>query len=80
MKRYANLSGASGVASFDEGPDFIKVLFGEHDDVVYVYDHVVPGATHVARMKALAVEGRGLSTYISQHVRDQYRRKELLRA
>ncbi|HEY4218738.1 MAG TPA: hypothetical protein VGM67_16465 [Gemmatimonadaceae bacterium] len=61
---------------FDDGPDFIKIQFGATDDVVYVYDHVIPGATDVARMKALAVAGRGLSTYISQHVRDRYRRKE----
>ncbi|HXT16160.1 MAG TPA: hypothetical protein VN706_11060 [Gemmatimonadaceae bacterium] len=76
MKRYGNRSGHSGVAFFDDGPDFIKVQFGETDTVVYVYDHVIPGAADVARMKALAVAGRGLSSYISQHVRDRYRRKE----
>lgn len=76
MKRYGNHSGNSGVAFFDDGPNFIKVQFRESDDVVYVYDHVVPGAADVERMKALAAEGRGLSTYISQHVGDRYRRKE----
>jgi hypothetical protein len=76
MKRYANRAGTSGVAFFDDGPDFIKVQFNESDDFIYVYDHVVPGATDVAHMKALAAAGRGLSTYISQHVRDRYRRKE----
>jgi hypothetical protein len=57
-------------------PDCIRVQFRETHDVVYVYDHVIPGAIHVERMKGLADEGRGLSTYISQHVRDRYRRKE----
>lgn len=76
MKRYGNHSGNSGVAFFDDGPDFIKVQFHSADDRVYVYDHVVPGAYDVARMKALAATGRGLSTYISQHVRDRYHHTE----
>jgi hypothetical protein len=76
MKRYGNSAGTSGVAFFDDGPDFLKVQFRDSDEFVYIYDHVVPGAADVARMKALAVAGRGLSTYISQHVRDRYRRKE----
>jgi len=76
MKRYANRSGTSGVSFYDDGQDFIKVQFGEFDDWIYVYDHVRPGIAEVAHMKALAATGRGLSTYISQHVRDRYRRKE----
>lgn len=76
MKRYANRSGTSGVTFFEDGPDFIKVQFGETDDVLYVYDYVAPGAADVERMKVLAVAGRGLGTYISQHVRERYRRKE----
>lgn len=76
MKRYGNRAGNSGVAYYDDGPDFIKVQFGETDDVAYIYDHVVPGAADVAHMKALAAAGRGLSTFISQHVRNRYRRKE----
>lgn len=76
MKRYGNHSGNSGVAFFDDGPDFIKVQFHESASVVYVYDYVTPGAADVERMKALAAEGHGLSGYISQHVGDRYRRKE----
>ena len=76
MKRYGNRAGNSGVAFFDDGPDFIKIQFGESDDFVYVYDQVVPGAADVDHMKALAAAGRGLSTYVSQHVHDRYRRKE----
>jgi hypothetical protein len=76
MKRYENRCGNSGVASFEDGPDYIKVLFVESDDVVYVYDRVVPGAADLAHMKALAAAGRGRGTYISRCVRDCSRRKE----
>jgi hypothetical protein len=77
MKRYGNHSGRSGVAFFEDGPDFIKIQFAETASVVYVYDHVIPGSIEVEQMKALAAAGQGLSTYISQHVRDRYRRKEI---
>lgn len=76
MKRYGNRSGVSGVSFFEDGVDFIKIKFGECDAWIYVYDYVVPGAADVERMKALAASGRGLSAYISQHVRDRYRCKE----
>jgi hypothetical protein len=77
MKPYRNLSGTSGVTAYEVGPDFIRVRFRETPDVVYLYDYESPGAAHVERMKALAEEGRGLSGYISQQVRERYRRKEL---
>jgi hypothetical protein len=76
MKRYGNHSGNSGVAFFEDGPDCIKVQFVESDRVMYVYDHVVLGPVEVTRMKALAAAGRGLGTYISQHARERFRRKE----
>ena len=77
MKRYGNQNGGSSVLFYEDGPDFIKVQFrgGNHD--VYVYDYVVPGRNEVERMKMLAAAGSGLSTYISQHVRERYHRKEL---
>jgi hypothetical protein len=77
MKRYGNRSGHSGVAFFEDGPDFIKIQFVGSAKEVYVYDHVIPGAADVTRMKALAVAGRGLSAYIRQRVGKRYRRIEL---
>lgn len=74
MQRYGNLSGDSGVTEYDIGTDFIRVRF--HGATVYVYDYTVPGPHHVERMKTLARKGRGLGTYISQHVRRNYARKE----
>jgi len=73
MQRYRNLSGDSGVRAYECGRDAIKVRFANGE--TYVYDAQVPGAEDVARMQALAVAGRGLSTYIAQQVRERYARK-----
>lgn len=69
---YKNISGVSGVHFFAVGPSFIRVWFKGGG---YEYDHVKPGAHHVAAMKRLAEEGRGLATYINQHVRTNFARK-----
>jgi hypothetical protein len=74
VERYLNLSGDSGVTQYELGADFILVQF--QDGVTYRYGYIRPGRHHVDRMKACAVAGRGLATYISQNVRDLYERKE----
>jgi hypothetical protein len=71
--RYRNLSGDSGVTRYAIGADHIEVQFD--GPVVYTYDATRPGVPHVERMKLLAVAGRGLSTYISTHVKNEYSRK-----
>ena len=71
---YGDPSRASGVTGYKIGPDFIALRFT--DDVVYVYDYGRPGWNHVERMKMLARSGRGLTTYVNQHVRDSYARRE----
>jgi hypothetical protein len=74
MERYQNLSADSGVDGYECGPGWIKVRF--RNGPTYVYDSVKPGAEHVARMQELARAGRGLSTYISQHVQKAFSRTE----
>jgi hypothetical protein len=74
VERYENRDGDSGVASYEIGPDFIRVQF--RGGSTYVYSYARPGAQHVERMKELARAGLGLSTYISQNVRTAYARKE----
>lgn len=73
MPRYANHSGQSGVVAYECAPDRIAVQFV--DGSVYLYDSGRPGAAAVAEMQRLAAAGRGLSTYISQHVRENFAEK-----
>lgn len=73
MQRYANRDGDSGVVAFATGPLGIAVEFTNGS--IYVYDVERPGREVVAEMKRLARAGQGLSTYISQHVRDNYARR-----
>jgi hypothetical protein len=75
MIPYGNLSGDSGVVAYESGDGFIKVQF-RNDSRLYVYDSVTPGSGHLNQMQALAAAGRGLSTYISQHVKENYSRIE----
>jgi hypothetical protein len=76
MKQYKNLSGDSGVTHYSIGKDFIKVKFKESSEV-YVYNYLLNSKEHIENMKRLAIEGLGLSTYISQHpeVREYYRKE-----
>lgn len=73
MHYYHNKSGQAGVKAYEIGSDFIKVQFQDHS--IYLYSYRIPGQEHVERMKDLAVQGRGLTTYINQHVRELYDHK-----
>jgi hypothetical protein len=65
MQPYLNGTGDSGVVEFKNQPDFIIVRFRNGDLYVYMSDKI--GRHHLEQMKRLAIAGRGLSTYISQH-------------
>lgn len=68
--RYGNHSGRSGVAGYAMVGNGIAVRFV--DGAIYLYDRDCPGAVHVQRMKQLARDGAGLSTYISRRVGQRY--------
>lgn len=70
MHRYRNLDGTSGVQAYQFLDDAIAVRF--LGGATYVYDHATTGKDAVMRMRELAQAGRGLATYISQHVQDRY--------
>jgi hypothetical protein len=72
-KRYKDQSGNSGVRWYAIGPSFVYVWF--EDGKGYEYNKSKPGNAHVDEMKRRAEEGRGLATYINQHVRDNFARK-----
>lgn len=73
MQKYSHDDHETGVVSYSLSKNGITVLFQE--GWYYLYDDVKPGADHVKNMKELAIQGSGLSTYISQHVRDNYHKK-----
>jgi hypothetical protein len=72
MIPYSNTHGDSGVIAYEIGDDSIRVKF--MDGKVYTYTNASAGAASIRKMKTLAKSGRGLSTFISQHVRDGYER------
>ncbi len=74
MHRYQNFLHNSGVTHYDIQPTSIRVRFVNGE--IYVYDYHVPGRRDVEAMKKLAVRGKGLSTYISQHVGARFASKQ----
>lgn len=70
MNHYLNTKGNSGVSRYSAGSDYIDVEF--NGTSVYRYTYASAGKATVEKMKKLAVEGRGLSTYISRKVRENY--------
>jgi N-hydroxyarylamine O-acetyltransferase len=74
MKRYSNRSGDSGVMAYEDGPDFIRIQFRGGE--TYLYSSPPIRREKIEKMKELAVQGRGLATFINQNpdVRDGYRR------
>ena len=70
MTPYQNLEGHSGVTAYEIKPDSIAVEFNH--DAVYLYTYKSAGKKVIEKMKLLAKTGRGLSTFISQEVRDNF--------
>lgn len=73
MIPYENLHPNSGVTAYEIGDEYIAVQFKSGDTYLYTYHK--PGRQHVEQMKELAAQGRGLSTYISRVVRDDFESK-----
>ena len=71
MERYKNVSGKSGVVEYEIGADFIKVRF-KGPKKIYVYNYASTGKEYIENMKKLAEGGKGLSTFVSQKVRERY--------
>ena len=73
MERYRNLSGNSGVFAYELSAGRIVVQF--NDGWKYEYTNRSAGSETVSTMHRLARAGRGLSGFISAHVREGYSRK-----
>jgi hypothetical protein len=72
--QYANLSGDSGISNYEIVGAAIIIEFVDASHR-YVYNNSKPGYEHVQAMIHLAKQGKGLATYISQHVGSTYARK-----
>ena len=74
MIRYRNLNGDSGIAGYETGADFIRIVF--RTGSVYLWTVASAGRLHIERMTKLADAGRGLNTYINRWVRKAFARRE----
>ena len=70
MKKYQAF-GKAGVEAYEILDDGIIVKF-RNSLIYYLYNYQKPGKRHVEEMKMLAEQGLGLSTYISQQVKENY--------
>jgi len=68
METYGNRSGHSGVRSFEVRPDGIVIAFRSGER--YFYSISECGAETVDELIQHARKGKGLATYINQHIRD----------
>jgi len=66
MRLYINLDGNSGILAYEPAPDWIDIRWA---DGLYRYRAARVGAKNVEQMKLLAMQGRGLNTFINQHPR-----------
>lgn len=73
MKRYLNKSGSSGIIAYEEGADSITIKFT--GGAIYLYTQRSCGKKAIAEMKKRAAAGKGLATYISRYVKDNYERQ-----
>lgn len=73
MERYANRNGDSGVAGYEIGRDHIVVQFTS--GAVYEYTNLSAGSGNIETMKANALAGSGLCSFIKRYVNKGYSRR-----
>jgi hypothetical protein len=73
MTPYGNSSGTSGVIAYEIQREAIVVEFRHGGK--YLYDYDTTGREHVEEMKVLALEGRGLASYVNKNVRTLFAEK-----
>ena len=71
MEKYLNRSGNSPISHYQINPDNIIVWF-KGNPKAYTYPEHLTGSNHLAQLKYYAQNGKGLSAYITQNVRDKF--------
>lgn len=72
MTDYKNLSGQSNVAKYEIAEDFIVVEFkttNKDGCKIYKYSYISAGQVNAEKMKKLAIEGKGLNSFINNYVK-----------
>lgn len=72
-EKYLNLSGNSTVASYKIVKDAVTIGFTSHGK--YIYSNQSAGRLNINQMKALAIAGKGLGTFIEANLKEGYARK-----
>ena len=70
FKRYKNLSGSSTVAAYEIAKDGVTVRFSDHS--VYRYTNQSADPENIAKMKTMAIAGKGLGTFITANLKDRF--------
>ncbi len=73
MKKYKDITGNSGVTAYAIDSKSISVEFNH--EAIYLYSYASAGKKTIEKMKRLATDGKGLSTYISQAVKDKFEKQ-----
>jgi hypothetical protein len=68
---YKSRNPNAGIINYEIVDDAIVLEFADRR-VRYIYNSTKPGMAHVNEMKRLALSGKGLTTYVNQHVRKNY--------
>jgi len=70
---YKNLSKESKVSRYEITKDTVTVRFTDHS--VYIFSNQSADPVNIAKMKKLAVAGKGLGTFIEANVKNRFMRK-----
>ncbi len=73
FRAYKGAGGKSAVSRYELAKDGITVVFADHS--VYRYTNQSASPENIAKMKALAISGKGLGEYIEAHVKDRFVKK-----
>jgi hypothetical protein len=71
---YQSQNPNAGVVNYEIVDETIILEFS-NGKFRYVYNSAAPGAIHVTAMMNLAAQRKGLTTYVSQHIRKNYANK-----
>ena len=73
MEQYKNYNGNSNIKAFFIGSDYVDVQF--KSGLIYRYSYRSAGSMKVEQMKNLAIQGKGLNSYIMRNAKKDYERK-----